>query len=605
MDFASRFGLISLAALVASDWPAPALCQPNILLIFADDLGWTDTSVAAGTLGNHSDFYETPNLEALAASGMAFTDAYSAGANCAPTRAALLTGQYAPRATNNVYAVGSLNRAGGQAVPLVGPDQGLPTGQDQIPASAVTVAELLKGAGYTTAHFGKYHVGGSASNGPLEQGFDFNFGGTSSGNPGSTYFADVAGVFATGNVGPELDAFASPAEHLTDATTDAALSFLQNESDGNFFMKVSYHAPHTPIAGQGRPDLVAGFAAKPDGVAHNNDDYAALIRGVDEGVGRMRDYLLSTADPNDPSKTLADNTLIVFTSDNGGLEGPTENAPLKGQKGDYDEGGIRVPFIAAFPGAITPGTTNSTPVSSIDLLPTFVSLAGGQLPADQPIDGEDLSPVLADPSASLNRDALYWHFPGYLLESGRDQRPQTVMRRDIGARQWKLFYNHEDSTFELYDLATDLGEANDLAASEEALVDQLANEMLTWMLDVDAPMPTFVATGQPAPLPGLIPGDLNQDDSVDAADWAILRGNLFSSLPSELTGSQAYFAGDLDRDGAVTELDFGVFKQAYENVNGIGSFARLARAPEPHTGMLSVCIGAGWTLTRRRSSDNH
>ena len=580
--------------------------NPNIIFILADDMGWTDTSVAATTGGYSSDFYETPHLEALAANGMSFTNAYSSGANCAPTRAALLTGQYAPRATNNVFAVGSLNRPNGEIVPLLPPSQGLPDGSDQIPASAITLAETLKTAGYTTAHFGKYHVGdpdGANNNGPLDQGFDFNYGGTSSGNPGSTYFADSNGEFISTNVGPELDAYASPVEHLTDATTDAALDFMANHSATPFFMNVAYHAPHSPIDGQGRPDLVAKYEAKTDGLNHDDDDYAALIEGVDEGVGRIVEYLSTTPDPNNPSAMLSENTLIVFTSDNGGLEGATENAPLKGQKGEYTEGGIRVPMIVSLPGTVTAGTVNDTPVATLDFYPTFAATAGASLPADYAIDGEDLSPIFASTEASLQRDAQFWHFPGYLLDSGRDQRPQTVLRRDQGEHQWKLIYNYEDESLELYDLATDIGETTNLAGTELEVVDLLGDQMRDWLMDVEAKVPTVIATGLPAALPNLLAGDLDDDGTIGYTDWLVLNANLYSDL-SEASPSQAYYLGDLNRDGNCDEVDFLLLKQYYLAANPGGSLAGLF-TPVPEPSSLVVLLMAGAVAWRLRIAFSH
>ena len=502
-------------ALALLTWLAgSAQATPNIVFIIADDLGWTDTSVGAASLGNGSDFYETPHLESLAKAGMSFTHAYTAGANCAPTRAALLTGQYAPRPTNNVYAVGRLQRPGRQEVPLQAPAQGLSNGADQIPSSAITIAETLKTAGYTTAHFGKFHVGdpdGPSGNGPLGQGFDFNYGGNGTGNPGSTYFANARGVFASKRIGPELDPFASPGEHLTDATTDAAIDFLRNNSRSPFFMNVAFHAPHTPINRQGRPDLVAKYQAKPDGARHANDHYAALVEGVDQGVGRIVEFLATTPDPNNPAQMLLDNTLVVFTSDNGGLNRSTDNTPLQGQKGDYTEGGIRVPLFIALPGLVPPGAVNHTPVSTIDFYPTFASLAEAKLPAGHPVDGVNLTPLLSDASKTLERDALFWHFPGYLLESGRKQRPQSIVRKNMGAAEWKLIYAHETQSFELYNLADDIGEATNLAATKPEVVDALAGELRAWMLEIEAPMPTVKATGIAVPLPGRAPADLKSE----------------------------------------------------------------------------------------------
>ena len=476
---------------------------PNIIFVLCDDLGWTDTSVDAACLGNASDFYETPNLEALAESGMCFTAGYTCGANCAPTRAAIFSGQFASRETNNLFNVGSLNRTGRKRVPLKGPPQGQ-NGKIEIPGEAITIAESLKAAGYTTAHIGKYHVGDTKHQcGPLEQGFDFNYGGNHSGGPRGTYFADSKGEFSK-NVSPELDEFASPGEHLTDAETDAAIDFLSKTLGQPVFLHLAYHAAHTPISGQGRKDLVAKYKEKQKGERHQDPDYAALVEGIDEGVGRIVEYLQQTDDPRHPGQKLAENTLIVFTSDNGGREIATENAPLRYQKGEYYEGGIRVPLIVSCPGLVPAGTTSSTPIYSVDFYTTFLSLADGKLPGDYALDGVDLTPVLKDPAAKLSRKALYWHFPGYLIGGGRDQRPQSVIRKTSDAHQWKLFYNYEDESWELYDLATDIGEGKNVAAVHPKVVHELGQQLHDWLQEVQAPLPTNATTGDTLSLPKVI-----------------------------------------------------------------------------------------------------
>ena len=278
--------------------------SPNVVVIIADDMGWAQTSSVDTSMNNPSDFYETPTIDLLANEGIAFPNSYVNGANCAPTRAAILSGQWASRPTNNVFAVNGLNRGDSNSL-LVGPSQGLSNGEDEIPASAITIAETVKTAGYTTAHFGKYHSGGSLNNGPLLQGFDFNYGGDSDGAPGS-YFAALSGSNWEFHprIGPELDVYAVPytaaeslelagdnsldgtPKHVTDALADAALDFMETNKSNPFFMHFSNYAIHGPWGqANARPDLYAKYVAKnntnPSQIGHNNISQAAILEGMD------------------------------------------------------------------------------------------------------------------------------------------------------------------------------------------------------------------------------------------------------------------------------------------------------------------------------------
>ena len=499
--------------------------RPNLIFIMADDLGWSDTSTGRTNLNNPSSFFETPTMDTLAIAGMAFTNAYTNGPNCAPTRAALLTGQYAQRPTNNVYLVGSLNRGGDDTL-LVGPDQGLPGGQAQIPGEAVTIAETLKTAGYATVHLGKYHVGSfpTSDNDPYAQGFDFNYGGGSAGGPGS-YHADLSGVFV-GNIGTELDPYGAPytqeyvdqkikpwsdgtdtgdmnalvgtAKHVTDAMTDAAIDFMTANGARPFYMQFHHYAVHTPIGNsQARSDLLAKYQAKPDvdddGDGAEVDSYAALIEGMDQSVARLKNYLQTTEDPRNPGKTLSQNTLLIFFSDNGGREKQAYNGPLKGQKGELDEGGIRVPMIAWSEnlGLVKSGAVNHTPVAGIDFYQTFAELAGAST-SSLTLDGESLTSILKDETTPLGRDALYWHLPGYLVDS-RNLRPRSMIR----SGDWKLMYNYEDLSFELYYLANDIGESIDIAEANPETVYNLGMKLMRWLEEMDSPL-AVLRSGKPA-----------------------------------------------------------------------------------------------------------
>ena len=509
--------LVNLALAAACQLAVEVHAVPNLLFILADDLGWSDTSNDRTNLGNPSDFYETPCLERLALEGMAFTNAYTNGPNCAPTRAALLTGQYAPRPTNNVFNVGDLNRGGPNTL-LKGCAQGLPrSGDDAIPRHAFTFAEMLQSAGYRTAHIGKFHVaaaGGAAADIVDHHGFDVNFSGNEHGAPGA-YHAD--GTAFSDQIGPLLDEFANPysrpylnravlphsrdpgdavidaltnrPKHVTDALVDAAISFIEETRSQPFYVQIHHYAVHTPIgATHARRDLLAKYRAKPAGEEDSHASFAALVEGLDQSVARVIAFLEQTDDPRNPGQSLAENTLVVFMSDNGGRLSQSNNGPLRGQKGELYEGGIRVPLIvwSRRTGLVDGGAVNHTPVIGVDLFPTFAALAEANLPTGIVLDGEDLTPLLEDGGAELSRDSLYWHFPGYLVDQ-RNQRPQSVIRE--GA--WKLLYNYEDQSFELYDLETDIGERINLAAARPDVVSRLSRRLAEWLDRTDAPLATL------------------------------------------------------------------------------------------------------------------
>ena len=510
---------------------------PNVIVIVADDLGWTDLSTPAPNLGNASDLYQTPHIDRLATEGLSFTACY-VNPNCAPTRAALLSGQYAPRTGNGVYNVSGLNRGNGTPS-LIAPSQ-----NEDVPAATYSLAEMLYDAGYVTAHIGKYHIGGhegGAGTLPLAQGFDYNFGGTASGNPG-TFFADTGGIFH-GNVGPELDPYGLPYttnyinarlapiqngnnplslagsnKHLADAEADAAIAFMDSHRAGslsNYPFYIQYHsyAVHTPI--QPRPDLAGKYSGSP-GARHDNTDYAGLVEGLDQSVGRILNYLDDPNGDGDPADALVDETLVVFMSDNGGHEGPTENAPLRSRKGSFYDGGIRVPLIVRWPGVTPAGEVTATLVHAVDFYPSLMEIAGGA--STQSLDGVSFAAHLA--GAPRNRDPIFYHFPGYLDNRAR---PCSVVIKEVGGKRYKLIYNYDptyDPTpaddavmvlggpWELYNLSDDLSETNNLLdhdywewITHQAVAQDLAAELAAWLGQTDsnwAPSyPTVRATGDP------------------------------------------------------------------------------------------------------------
>lgn len=425
------------------------------MLILADDLGWTDLGCAG------SDYYETPRIDRLADEGLLFTNAYMCAANCAPSRAAIMSGQYAPR--TGVYTVSPAARGRSENRRLI-PIANNPT----LAPAVITVAEALRGAGYRTGHFGKWHLGADPETGPLAQGFDVNVAGSRRGHP-SSYFSP----YGNGDIadGPE-------GENLTLRLAEEASSFIRVGGGEPFFLYLPFYAVHTPI--QPEPERLEHFRAKPTGARHTRPGYAAMIATMDEAVGRVLDALEESG--------LAGNTVVFFTSDNGGNGRITNNAPLRGAKGMFYEGGIRVPFIVRWPGRIDPGARCDVPVTGIDFLPTLLEIAGIDPPA-QPLDGVSLLPVLTG-APSLHRTAIYWHFPAYLESSGVVPGPwRTTPVGAIRAGRYKLLEFFEDGRLELYDLEQDESESHDLGAQMPEKRDELHAMLKAWRAGIGAPVP--------------------------------------------------------------------------------------------------------------------
>ena len=428
------------AASVPGHLDAHSGSPPNIVLIVIDDLGWKD-------LGGKT--YRTPHLDALAKEGMRFTAAYASAPNCSPTRASLMTGLSPAR--HGVTTV--LNKPAYDAFDLLEP-----TRERSLPASAVTLAEVLKEAGYATATMGKWHLG-KGEEGPLAQGFDENVGGDARGHLGSYWYPFGKGKNPVPVEGKEGD-------YLTDILTDHALDFIERQQGSPLFLYLPFYSVHSPF--EGKPDLADAYREEADGP--RNPDYAAMVETVDANVGRLLDQLNTLG--------LDQNTLVVVTSDNGGYS-VTDNGPLRGIKGQLYEGGLRVPFIARWPGVTPPGSSSSEPVVSHDLFPTLVEAAGGNAPA--PLDGTSLLPLLGGKEA-LERDALFWHFPHYL--PGR-QTPAGSIRWD----DWKLIETFGAGEAELFDLKKDPGETTNVAREKPEMTQRLLERLRGWREEVNAPMP--------------------------------------------------------------------------------------------------------------------
>lgn len=451
---------------------------PNIVFILLDDLGATDL----GCYG--SKFYQTPNLDKLAASGVRFTDAYAAAPVCSPTRAALLTGQYPARLQLTDWLPGRADR----------PNQMLlraPMRQVH-PADWLSLPKLLKSAGYTTGIIGKWHLGGAESS-PEQHGFDVNIAGDQTGTPRS-YFAPF-----TGMKGLES---ASEGEYLTDRLTTEAERFIEQNRAKPFFLYLPHYAVHIPL--KAKEELIARYQNAPANQPHTNAIYAAMIQSMDESVGRIVKKLADLG--------LSENTLIVFTSDNGGLvaqEGPntpaTSNAPFNAGKGHVYEGGVRVPLIISWPGVTKSGTTADVPVITVDFFPTIAELSGAKLSTNQVVDGVSLAGLLRNNEAP-KRDALYWHYPHYSNQGGE---PAGAIREG----DFKLIEFYEDGRLELFNLKNDAGERNNLAGQMKDRATKMQAKLDLWRRQTGAammlPNPDFTkVVTQNGSAPIVIPGRL-------------------------------------------------------------------------------------------------
>lgn len=459
---------LSSASLMASAHAETT--PPNIILVLVDDLGWTDLGCYGST------YYETPHIDRLAEGGMRFTQGYAAAAICSPTRAAVMTGRHPARVGITDWIRARFQRGDQPEIKEAPTDYvrtenallECPPNPFWLEHEEVTIAEQLKGAGYTTAHIGKWHLGGDGWY-PETQGFDYNIGGCDFGQPPSyfdPYTSDRMGDIPT--LKPRKEG-----EYLTDREADEAARFIREHADEPFFLHMAHYTVHTPI--QAKEDLIAYYKEKEATGAQDNPTYAAMVHSLDEAMGTILKALDEAG--------IDDNTLIVFTSDNGGLLGPTDNSPLRSGKGYAYEGGIRVPFIVRWPGQVAAGTVNDTPVISMDIFPTLCTAAKVSLPEEHVIDGLDLTSLLRG-EESLARDTLFWHFPHY--RQGYDGvRPYSIIRQG----DWKLIKRYEGPRYELFDLVADLSEARDLAATHPEKVAEMAKVLTRELEKVDAKLP--------------------------------------------------------------------------------------------------------------------
>jgi arylsulfatase A-like enzyme len=449
---------------------------PNVVFFLVDDLGQRDLGCYGST------YYETPNIDRLAHEGARFTDAYAACPVCSPTRASIMSGQW-PQRTGITDYIGAAAPEKWNRNTILKPA----SYADRLALDTPTLAKAMKKAGYATFFAGKWHLGPEGF-WPENQGFDVNMGGIDRGGPygGKRYFSPYGNPRLTD--GPE-------GEHLPDRLAQETVKFIEANKDRPFFTYFSFYSVHTPL--MAREDLRKKYEEKRErlgleekwGREHERDVrlvqehaiYASMVEAMDQAVGKV----LAKLDELGLSK----NTVIIFTSDNGGLstsEGwPTSNLPLRGGKGWMYEGGIREPLIVRWPGKSKAGSVISAPVSSPDFFPTLLEAAGTKPVSGQVMDGTSLLPLLAGKKAQER--ALFWHYPHYGNQGGA---PGAAIRRG----DWKLIEWYEDNSVELYNVVKDIGETKDLAKAEPARAKALRNELHEWQQQVGAKLPSTNAS---------------------------------------------------------------------------------------------------------------
>ena len=422
--------------------------KPNIIFILADDLGWAEL----GCYGNK--FNETRNFDKLASQGMRFTEAYAAAPVCSPYRAALITGQYPARLGITDYL--------------------RPNDAKHLSTEYVTIAEMLRRAGYKTGIIGKWHLTGYANHGAKEvspdlQGFDEVIVSENRGIGGGSYFHPY-------HFNREIEKRLPGKEYLIDRCNLEAVEFISRHKDCPFFLYLSHYAVHTRLLG--KDELVAKYENKPGAgkgnrARLNNPHLAAQLESIDEGVGMIMDKLDELG--------IADNTVLIFTGDNGGEDRVTSNAPLRAGKSTLYEGGIREPLIVRWPKVVKPGGLCNKPTSNIDFYPTFLQFAGSNAERSHPLDGVSILPLLKNPKAELARDTFYWHYP--------IEKPHFLGGRSAGAIRkdnFKLIEFFDTGQVELYNLADDISEQHNLATDLPDKVTELQKLLAKWRTEVGA-----------------------------------------------------------------------------------------------------------------------
>ncbi len=435
--------------------------RPNIIYINVDDLGWTDLAFQS------SVYYETPHIDKLASEGMVFTNAYAPAANCAPSRACCMTGQYTPR--HGIYTVGNSDRGDSKDRKLIPIENTLEIKEDNL-----TIAHYLKSAGYRTASIGKWHI----SSDPEKNGFDVNIAGSHTGMPSPSH----GGYHSPYNYPHCIRE--EEGEYLTDRLSDEAVQFIQRNQNQPFFLYLPFYTVHVPI--QPKEAYEVYFHQKQSSEAHHDAAYAAMIKSLDEGVGKI---IKTLKDLN-----LEENTFVLFTSDNGAVWKTSKQWPLRAGKGSYYEGGIRVPMIVRWSGKVKTGSICDVPVNGIDFLPTLLDVVNQKRPKEKVLDGLSLMPLLTQKGTIQDRP-LFWHFPIYLqayVKEGpvetRDPKFRTRPGSVVRFGNWKLHEYFEDNGLELYNLKDDIGEKRNLIDDYPEKAKELHDLLIQWREEIYAPV---------------------------------------------------------------------------------------------------------------------
>ena len=444
--------------------------KPNVVLILVDDMGWTDL----GSFG--SDLYQSPNIDKLANEGIQFTNSYSACTVCSPTRASIVTGKYPARLKVTDWIKG-------HKFPWA--KLSIPDWTMYLDDEEYTIAEAFKDAGYKTAHFGKWHLGEKEENWPENHGFDLNVGGWKKGAPHRNKKEGYTGYFSPyGN--PRLED-GPEGEYLTERLSNDVCNYIDENNDTPFFVNLWLYNVHTPL--QAKQKKIDKYKALINSNSkHQNPTYAAMVEHTDDAVGKIISKL--------KEKGLYENTIILFSSDNGGLIGKsknkvTNNGPLRTGKGDIYEGGVRIPTIIYAPKFNFNNKKVDEPIISMDYYPTLMDLAGitTKKTKSQTVDGKSLLPLMQE--KAVERKAIYWHYPHYHQEGGV---PYSAVRMG----NWKLIENFENNTFELYNLKDDISESNNLIDQRPEIAKKLKIKLENWRNEVDAqyttPNKNFIKT---------------------------------------------------------------------------------------------------------------
>lgn len=454
-----NYFLLIVALVCCADTAKAEQPKMNVVFFLIDDLGWRDL----GCYG--SDYYKTPNIDRLAKEGVRFTDAYAACTVCSPTRAAIMTGKYPARLLLTQWLPsGRWSRTGHK----------MKEGRyiSNLPLEEVTIAEALREHGYKTAFMGKWHLGTKTYYYPEHQGFDVNIAGRDYGAPGS-YFFPFTGKWRIPSTGKTLHKkqplSGKKGDYLADRLAEEAEGFIRSNAKKPFFLMLSHYAVHTPL--QGKPDKVAKYEAVPETKRQGKPAYAAMVESVDDSVGRVTGVLRELG--------LEENTLVIFTSDNGGFAGATNNVPLRANKGSNYEGGLRVPAIIKWPGSGKGGRTSRVPITSTDFYPTILAATGQALRPHQHVDGINLTPILRG-DGQVKRDALFWHYPHY------NRHPQNFPAGVIRSGDWKLMQAFETGEVSLFNLKEDIGETTNLAAKQPKLAKRMLAKLKRWQQEVGA-----------------------------------------------------------------------------------------------------------------------